>query len=73
VKNKIYILMLIILVVLSTGCKKKIEEKIAEKIIEGTTGGKVDISSGTTVMKSETVGFSYSDGEGFLQYSKLND
>lgn len=52
-KIKIFIIMLIILAVLSTGCKGKIEEKIAEKIIEGTTGGKVDISSGTTVMKSE--------------------
>lgn len=52
-KNKVFIVMVIILAVLSTGCKKKIEEKIAEKIIEDATGGKVDISSGTTVMKSE--------------------
>lgn len=53
-KNKVLIIMIIIIAVLSTGCKKKIEEKIAEKIIEDASGGQVDIGKDITTIKSGT-------------------
>lgn len=55
-KRKIFILFILLTIIISsltTGCKKKIEEKIAEKIIEGTTGAKVDINKDTTTIKTE--------------------
>lgn len=51
-KYKVFIIPILLLVVLSalmSGCKKK----ITEKIIEDTTGGKVDISKDTTTIKTE--------------------
>lgn len=52
-KRKAFIIFIIVLVVFPTGCKKKMEEKIAEKIIEDATGSKVDISKNTTTIKTE--------------------
>lgn len=49
----IFIILIATLATLMTGCKKKIEEKIAEKIIEDATGGKVDISKDITTIKTE--------------------
>lgn len=49
----VLILLITIIATLTTGCKKKIEEKITEKIIEDVTGGKVDISKDTTTIKTE--------------------
>ncbi len=49
----ISIILIVILATLTTGCKKKIEDKIAEKIIEDATGGKVDINKDTATIKTE--------------------
>lgn len=49
----IFILLIVVLSTLMTGCKKKIEEKIVENIIEESTGGEVDISNDTTTIKTE--------------------
>lgn len=49
----IFILLIAVFSILMTGCKKKIEEKIVEKIIEDTTGGKVDINKDTTTIKTD--------------------
>ncbi|MDR7855579.1 hypothetical protein [Tissierella sp.] len=53
-KNKVIVILIVILAVLSTGCKKKLEDKIAEKIIEGASGGQVDIGKDITTIKSGT-------------------
>lgn len=55
-KHKIFIVFILLMVVLSTlmtGCKKKVEEKIAEKIIKDATGADVDINKDTTTIKTE--------------------
>lgn len=55
-KRKVFIIFILLIAVFSTlitGCKKKIEEKIAEKVIEDTTGAKVDISKDTATIKTE--------------------
>lgn len=49
----ILILLIAILATLMTGCKKKIEEKLTEKIIESTTGADVDISKDNTTIKTD--------------------
>lgn len=49
----VFILVLVILAIITTGCKKKIEDKITEKIIEDATGGQVDINKDTTTIKTE--------------------
>lgn len=49
----IFIMIIVIIVSLMTGCKKKIGEKIAEKVIEDATGGKVDIHKDTATIKTE--------------------
>ena len=54
-KRKLLMIFILLIAVstLMTGCKKKLEEKIAEKIIEDATGGNVDISKDTTTIKTE--------------------
>ncbi len=55
-KSKIIIIFILLTAVFSTlitGCQKKAEEKIAEKLIEDATGAKVDISGDTTTIKTE--------------------
>jgi len=51
--NIILILLIVIVVTLLTGCKKKLEEKVTEKIIESTTGADVDINKDTTTIKTD--------------------
>lgn len=48
----IFILIITVFTVFMTGCKKKIEDKITEKIVEKTTGAQVDIDKGTTTIKT---------------------
>ena len=55
-KHRTFIIFVLLLVVFSTfitGCQKKIEEKVTEKIIEDATGAEVDISKDTTTIKTE--------------------
>lgn len=55
-ERKLFIISIMLIVILSTlitGCKKKIQEKITEKIIEDATGGNVDISKDTTTIMTE--------------------
>ena len=49
----IFILLIFVISTSITGCQKKIEEKITEKIIEDATGSKVDISKDTTTIETE--------------------
>ncbi|MDF2675351.1 MAG: hypothetical protein K0R09_3623 [Clostridiales bacterium] len=54
--KKVFIWFLVsILVVSATGCglKRKIENKIGEKIFEGATGGKVDVKGEEVTIKGE--------------------
>lgn len=50
-----FILIIIVLISLFTGCgaKQKMEEKVAEKIIEKTLGGNVDIDGEEVTIKTE--------------------
>lgn len=50
---KVLIITILLLSILVTGCKKKIEEKIVEKILEDTTGNKVDIDKDTATIKTD--------------------
>lgn len=50
---KVLIITILLLSILVTGCKKKIEEKIVEKILEDTTGNKVDIDKETATIKTD--------------------
>ena len=55
-KSKIIIIFILLTATFSTlltGCQKKVEEKMAEKIIEDATGAEVDISGDTTTIKTE--------------------
>lgn len=55
-KGKIIIIFILLTATFSTlltGCQKKVEEKMAEKIIEDATGAEVDISGDTTTIKTE--------------------
>lgn len=55
-KGKIIIIFILLTATFSTlltGCQKKAEEKMAEKIIEDATGAEVDISGDTTTIKTE--------------------
>ena len=49
----IFILLIFVISTSVTGCQKKIEEKITEKVIEDATGSKVDISKDTTTIETE--------------------
>ena len=49
----IFILLMVVFSILLTGCQKKIEEKMTEKIIEDATGAEVDIDKDTTTIKTE--------------------
>lgn len=49
----IFILTVLIILTQFTGCRKKVEEKIAEKFVENVVGGQVDIDKDTTTIKSE--------------------
>lgn len=49
----IFVLLIVVFSTLITGCQKKIEEKITEKIIEDASGAKVDIDNDTTTIKTE--------------------
>lgn len=51
--NIILVLLIVITVILMTGCKKTIEEKVTEKIIEGTTGADVDLDKDSTTIKTD--------------------
>lgn len=55
-KKSLAVLLLIFLIILSSCGKEKAEEKLAEKIIEKATDGKVsvDINKGETAIKTET-------------------
>lgn len=46
------ILLITIIAILMTGCKKTIEEKITEKVIESTTGADVDINKDNTTIST---------------------
>lgn len=48
----LFLIILIILTIFTTGCKKKIEEKILENIIEEATGGQVDIDDNTATVNT---------------------
>ena len=55
-KGKIIIIFILLTATFSTlitGCQKKAEEKMAERIIEDATGAEVDISGDTTTIKTE--------------------
>lgn len=55
-KGKIIIIFILLTATFSTlitGCQKKAEEKMAEKIIEDATGAEVDISGDTTTIKTD--------------------
>ena len=55
-KGKIIIIFILLTATFSTlltGCQKKVEEKMAEKIIEDATGAEVDISGDTTTIKTD--------------------
>ena len=55
-KSKIIIIFILLTATFSTlitGCQKKAEEKMAERIIEDATGAEVDISGDTTTIKTE--------------------
>lgn len=49
----IFVLLIFIGVTLLTGCKKTIEEKVTEKIIESASGADVDINKDTTTIKTD--------------------
>lgn len=51
-KKRFFVVFILILVIISTGCKKTIEEKIAENLVEDATGGDVDINKDSTTIKT---------------------
>lgn len=48
-----FILLIVIVATLLTGCKKTLEEKVTEKILESTSGADVDINKDTTTIKTD--------------------
>ncbi len=56
--KKFYLFIVLISVVAYIGCGKKVEEKVAEKIIEQQTGGKADVD-----ISDESVSIKTKDGE----------
>lgn len=65
-KRKNFIILVLLIITLSTlqtGCKKSIEEKLAEKFFENETGGKVDINKDSTTIKTEGGEIKAGEGE----------
>ncbi len=51
-KKRFFVVFILILVIISTGCKKTIEEKIVENLVEDATGADVDINKDSTTIKT---------------------
>lgn len=51
-KKRFFVVFILILVIISTGCKKTIEEKIVENLVEDATGADVDINKDSATIKT---------------------